>query len=170
MARHPPGVDAQLHAPRRTLAEPTVRATTGRRNGTQPAWWPRAAPRPSGKPENRPASVENRNEPPRAHAFTPEPRIACPTSRMRCRPAHSWSRVCPRLPVGRGVYKTRRRQDRGQTRRRQDRGPPWSSEEAEEFGEWWWGRRGRWSKEHGKALVVVVAHTCGDEDGDADEQ
>lgn len=28
------------------------------------------------------------------------PCIACPTSNMRCRPAHSWSRVCPRLPVG----------------------------------------------------------------------
>ena len=45
-----------------------------------------------------------------------------------------------------------------------------ASEEAEEFGGWWWGRRWRWSKEHGEALVVVVPHTCGDEDGDADEQ
>ena len=66
-------------------------------------------------------------------------------------------RVCPSV-LGRGVDKS------------QDCGPPWSSEEAEEFREWWWGRRGRGSKEHGEALVVVVAHTCGDEDGDADEQ
>lgn len=97
----------------------------------------------------------------------PEPRvacIACPTSNMMrtCDAGRRIRgvvcvRVCPSV-LGRGVDKS------------QDCGPPWSSEEAEEFGEWWGGRRGRWSKEHDEALVVVVAHTCGDEDGDADEQ
>lgn len=89
-------------------------------------------------------------------------------------PVYSMPNIEHAMPAGAFVEScvsaSARRSSVGGLDKSQDCGPPWSSEEAEEFGGWWGGRRGRWTKEHDEALVVVVAHTCGDEDGDADEQ